>query len=172
MKTEKPRARSTRHAPARTGTSRTGTSSEHNEKHSTQRAAIAPKKDNTIYIVAGAGGGLLILLILIAVAASGNTPTEIPDKPETSNTYVPPPTYKVSRAERGHIMFICSNSPGHDDKEVILKHCSKCGSYTSFYWEEQHKAYRCYSCKNLIGQSDIKCPDCGRHPRKAHLKPF
>jgi hypothetical protein len=130
------------------------------------------KKDNTLYIAGGAGGGLLLLLIIIAIAASGGNPREEVDEPAQEYYRPPPPTYKPGAAERGYIMFICSNSPNHEDKEVILKTCSKCMQRTTFHWEEEHKAYRCYSCKNHMGKSDIKCPTCNRHPKKTHLRPY
>ena len=70
----------------------------------------------------------------------------------------------------GAIMFVCSNSDKHEDKEVLISRCPACGEVNYFFRDFQEEAFRCYACTKLLENDSIRCPDCGRPPRMIRTK--
>ena len=131
---------------------------------------MASRPSNPLPLILGIGGGLLLLLILIiAAAASAGGPKAPPPRPPDPPLPTPPATER-SPEDTGPIMFVCSNSPKHPDKEQLISNCRFCPARARFYWEEAIKGFRCLSCKQPYPNSDIKCPDCGKVPSKVRTK--
>ncbi len=134
------------------------------------------KKDNTIPIIAGCVGGLFLLIIIIAAAASGGGGGVRPAAKRKSDTPVRAPVTEAKQgvgrtmADLGAIMFVCSNSPAHEDKEVVFDRCTNCPFFNRFFWDEASGAYRCFACKKLFSKSEVKCPECGKVPNRTKIK--
>jgi hypothetical protein len=139
----------------------------------TGRARIvpAPRSSNTGLIIGGAVGGLVLLIVVIAAASSGPKPKPVEKKKEA-----PPPAVveqpKEKPPETGQIMFFCTGSDKHDDREQSITKCAKCGARARFLFDYSVNKFKCLPCGTLTGEAEIKCPDCGRPPsRGARIKP-
>jgi hypothetical protein len=137
----------------------------------TTRAIPQAKKSNTMLIVGAAGGGLLVLIVIIAVAASGGSRAAPPPPKKQIAAVVEPEKPKEKAPDTGPIIFICSGSDKHDDKENSITRCPKCDARARFYWDHVGKQYLCWPCKTTFPPAELKCPDCGRAPRTHRVKP-
>ncbi len=129
---------------------------------------MAARPSSPFPLIAGIGGGALVLVLIIAAAASGGREEPPPPPPVVP----PPPPPEPGRAveDTGPILFICSNSPKHPDKEQLLSDCPHCPTRSRFYWDSTTENYRCFSCRRSYPKTDIKCPDCGKVPRVHRIK--
>jgi hypothetical protein len=76
----------------------------------------------------------------------------------------------VSVDDTGAIMFICSNSPKHEDKEVFIHACPDCSERNYFYWDLTGDGFRCFACAKAFDGDKIRCPECGRPPRTVRTR--
>jgi DNA-directed RNA polymerase subunit RPC12/RpoP len=85
----------------------------------------------------------------------------------------PPPPERdgVRREDTGAIMFVCSGSDRHEDKEVFITRCAGCGAENYFYRDHAADAFRCYVCLKAVEESGVACPECGRPPRTWRTRP-
>lgn len=133
-------------------------------KPAKRRLPPPPKKSSPVPIIAGCVGGVVLLIIIIAVASGGRQAAP-PRRVESA----PPPAEAARKTEdTGPIMFICANSPKHEDKEVVFTQCPNCPAAGRFYWD--HDRYRCLKCSQAFDNKAVKCPECGKVPAKARIK--
>ena len=71
----------------------------------------------------------------------------------------------------GAIMFVCSGSDKHEDKEVLISKCPSCSENNYFYWDAHASQFACFACTKAVDNAIVKCPDCGRPPHKVHTRP-
>lgn len=120
-------------------------------------------------LILGGGAGLLVLIIIIAVAAGGSS-----RKKEKSAEKAAPQTSKSTQdrsvEDTGYIMFICSGSSRHEDREEIIKTCTACGNPSTFFWDNAANAFICYKCKKAFDNTQVKCSLCGKVPTKVRTK--
>ena len=134
------------------------------------RIGMTARPSNPLPLIAGIGGGLLLLILIIAAAASSGgdrraPPRRAPEPPPP----IPAPAVR-SPEDTGPIMFICSNSALHTDKEYLITECPSCPARARFYTDASIPAYRCLSCRQVYPNERIKCPDCGKVPRAHRIK--
>ncbi len=72
--------------------------------------------------------------------------------------------------DTGYIMFVCSNSPKHEDKEEFLKACASCAKESTFFWDLEKKGFVCFQCGAPFPNDKVKCPECGAVPRRVRTK--
>ena len=70
----------------------------------------------------------------------------------------------------GAIMFVCSNSDKHADQEVLIRKCPGCSQKNYFYWDHDKGGFKCYACVKPVPNAVIKCPDCGKPPRRVRTR--
>ena len=115
------------------------------------------------------------LLVVLAACSSGPVHNEAGIRPEPKKRLALSgivPLIKSIPAERngiraddtGAIMFICANTPKHEDKEVFINTCP-CGEKKYFHWDPEHQGFRCFACNKPFPNEKVHCPDCGRKPR-------
>ena len=145
-----------------------------NDPHdkSTGRTRRLPAKaSNPLPLILGVGGGALLLILVLAVALSGGD-----SRPKRKRTAAPPPAPAVEKKDRdvrdtGFIMFVCSNSPSHEDEEIVLPStCPRCSKRSTYFWDTAAGGYVCFGCYKPYDNALIKCPKCGRAPQKTRLK--
>ena len=71
----------------------------------------------------------------------------------------------------GAIMFVCSGSEKHEDKEVFISKCPSCSELNYFYWNSHNHEFVCYACTKAVDSTSVKCPECGRPPRIVRTRP-
>ncbi|MBI4563290.1 MAG: hypothetical protein HY716_01180 [Planctomycetes bacterium] len=131
------------------------------------RFRVPPQRKNpTPWIVGGVGGGVLLVVVIVAAASSGAE--EVKPAPKVEAPAPPPPPVERSVEETGHILFICANAPNHEDKEVIFSSCPSCRKSGRFFMDAG--SYRCADCGHAFPNSDLRCPECGRPPRRTKIK--
>jgi Zn finger protein HypA/HybF involved in hydrogenase expression len=119
----------------------------------------------------------VVSLVAAALAAcsAGAEPRVVP-KPKIAKAGLLPS--KELPAERdgvrvedtGAVMFVCSNSDKHEDKEVLLSRCPDCSQVNYFYWDGSESAFRCYACLKFLDNEKVRCPECGKPPRVVRTK--
>ena len=115
--------------------------------------------------------GALLILGLAACASSGDASIVAKPHPWIAKAGILPskelPEERdgVPKDATGAIMFICSNSDKHEDKEVLLSRCPSCGESNYFYLDHHTSYYVCFACTKTLDPALIKCPDCGKQPR-------
>ena len=77
----------------------------------------------------------------------------------------------VRLEDTGAIMFICSNSPDHEDKEVFISKCGSCSQENYFFWDYERRGFTCYACTKPFADEKVLCPDCGASPRTVRTRP-
>lgn len=102
----------------------------------------------------------------LALARKGSDTFFAPAFSNKNGAYVP----DRSVDDTGWILFICANSDKHEDKEVLLKNCPACRKASTFFWDGDRKAFRCFQCGAHYDNAQIKCPDCGKVPRRVRTK--
>ena len=120
--------------------------------------------------------GALSLLVL-ASCASTDDPT-IVKKPHTRVAKAGILPSKDIPAERdgipidatGSIMFVCSGSDKHEDKEVLITKCPSCSEQNYFYWDSAGSHFTCFACTKALDNALVKCPDCGKQPNKVRTR--
>ena len=120
--------------------------------------------------------GALSLLILASCATS-DEPT-IVKKPHTRVAKAGILPSKDIPAERngipidatGAIMFVCSGSEKHEDKEVLISKCPSCSEQNYFFWDSAGSQFTCYACTKALDNALVKCPDCGKQPAKVRTR--
>ena len=70
----------------------------------------------------------------------------------------------------GAIMFVCSNSDKHEDKEVLISKCPSCSEMNYFYWDSGHSQFVCFACTKTVDNAVVKCPECGKAPHKVRTR--
>ena len=77
----------------------------------------------------------------------------------------------MSASDTGAILWVCANSPKHEDKEVSISICPSCSQMNYFYWDRGQEGFRCYACQKAVDNAVVKCPECGQPPRRVRTKP-
>jgi ribosomal protein S27E len=72
--------------------------------------------------------------------------------------------------DTGVIVFVCANSPQHEDREVVISTCPKCGERNYFYFDHARQQLMCYACETPVPDSVVKCEICGAPPRRIRTK--
>ena len=123
------------------------------------------------------------LLVVLAACSSGPVHNEAGIRPEPKRRLALSgivPLIKSIPAERngiraddtGAIMFICANTPKHEDKEVYIDVCTKCYQQSTFFWNAPNKGFVCFKCSYLFDREKIVCDECGEEPRRTvRIKP-
>lgn len=70
----------------------------------------------------------------------------------------------------GAIMFVCSGSDQHEDKEVLISRCPSCSENNYFYWDSVNAQFICFACTKPLDNALVKCPECGRPPHKVRTR--
>lgn len=121
----------------------------------------------------------LFSLAAVSACASGGDPVVVPrPHPAVARAGIlggaapPPPEREGVRLEdTGAIMFVCSGSDRHEDKEVFITRCAACGAENYFYRDHAAGAFRCYVCLKAVQEAGVACPECGRPPRTWRTRP-
>jgi predicted amidophosphoribosyltransferase len=82
-----------------------------------------------------------------------------------------PPEPKFGGAkvtDTGPIWFACPGNGKHEEKEVEIGNCPKCGQPD--YFIPYNNEFYCYKCEALFDKSSAKCPECGFVPKRLNLK--
>ena len=120
----------------------------------------------------------LLLGALAACASHGEQPEIVP-KPHTKvaragilpSREIPAERDGIPADQTGAIMFVCSGSERHEDKEVFISKCPSCGELNYFYWNTHNSEFVCYACTKAVDSTVVKCPECGRPPRIVRTRP-
>jgi hypothetical protein len=119
----------------------------------------------------------MLLPLTLAACASSGEEASIVRKPHLARAgilpgqSVPAERDGMSASDTGAIMWVCSNSDKHEDKEVFIQVCPSCSNMNYFYWDGGESAFRCFACMKLVDNSVVKCPECGHSPRRVKTKP-
>jgi len=70
----------------------------------------------------------------------------------------------------GAIMFVCSGSEKHEDKEVLISKCPSCSENNYFYWDSHNSQFICFACTKAVDNAIVKCSECGRPPNKVRTR--
>jgi len=100
------------------------------------------------------------------------------DKPEEEQAVYKPAiakkdgVYVTTRTldDTGYILFVCANSPKHEDREEIIKQCPSCGKVHTFWWNKDDSCFVGFTCGQPIDNAKIKCSTCGAVPKKVRIK--
>jgi hypothetical protein len=76
----------------------------------------------------------------------------------------------ITANDTGAIMFICANTPAHEDKEVFIEACNSCEAKRYFYWDGTVDGFRCYACEKPFPNEQVKCPECKRSPHRVRTR--
>ena len=72
--------------------------------------------------------------------------------------------------DTGYILFICANSDKHEDKEEIFKTCPTCKKDDTFFWDNDKKCFIAFTCGSPYDNALVKCPTCGKVPKRVRTK--
>lgn len=72
--------------------------------------------------------------------------------------------------DTGYILFICANSPKHEDREELIKSCAACSKESTFFWDGEKKCFICFGCGVAVENGRIKCSGCGVAPKRVRTK--
>jgi len=72
--------------------------------------------------------------------------------------------------DTGYILFICANSPKHEDREEIIKTCPSCGKVHTFWWNKDASCFVGFACGRPVDNAKVTCSICGAAPRKVRIK--
>ncbi len=119
----------------------------------------------------------LAILGLAACATTGDEPT-IVKKPHVRvaragilpGKDIPPERDGIPADATGAIMFVCSGSDKHEDKEVLISKCPSCSEMNYFFWDSPNSQFVCYACTKAVDNAVVKCPECGRPPHKVRTR--
>jgi len=121
-----------------------------------------------------------LLLAGLAACASSSRGDEASIVPRPKNTVVkagilpsrqiPAERDGIRVEDTGAIMFICSNSPSHEDREVLIAKCPECGEQNYFYWDMTSEGFRCYACTKPFPNENVRCEVCKKPPRRVRTK--
>jgi hypothetical protein len=119
----------------------------------------------------------LAILGLAACSSRGEQP-EIVQKPHVRvakasilpSREIPAERDGIPLDATGAIMFICSGSDKHEDKEVLISKCPECGESNYFYWDSHHSQFICFACAKPLDNALVKCPECGQPPHKVRTR--
>ena len=100
------------------------------------------------------------------------------DKPEEEQAVYKPAVakkdgvYVTTRTldDTGYILFVCANSPKHEDREEIIKMCPACSKIHTFWWNKDDSYFVGFTCSQPIDNAKIKCSTCGAVPKKVRIK--
>ena len=152
---------------ARRPTTRMGRSSGGGAPRS-RRSVPQPSK-SPLPLLLGIGGGVLLLIIIIAVVASGGG--SAPQTREATHEAIHV-NHTMQKENTGRIMFVCSGSDKHEDKEVYIDVCTKCYQQSTFFWNAPNKGFVCFKCSYLFDREKIVCDKCGEEPKRTvRIKP-
>jgi hypothetical protein len=116
-----------------------------------------------------------ILLLGLAACASSDDPHIVQKSHMRAGILpgqgIPDQRDGMSANDTGAIMWICANSPKHEDKEVFIQVCPSCKQMNYFYWDRGQEGFRCYACTKSVDNAIITCPDCGQPPHRIRTKP-
>lgn len=133
------------------------------------RSTVRRTAKSPVPIIAGVAAGLVLLIVIIAAAASGGSRKK--SKPAEKPVSNAAPSRQERAAEdTGYIMFVCSGSDKHEDREEIIKTCAACNQTSTFFADSARGAYVCYKCKQPFDNDAVRCSICGKVAVKSHLK--
>ena len=89
---------------------------------------------------------------------------------ESRSKEIPAERDGVPADATGAIMFVCSNSDKHEDKEVLISKCPSCSEMNYFYWDSGHSQFVCFACTKTVDNAVVKCPECGKAPHKVRTR--
>ncbi|HLY10258.1 MAG TPA: hypothetical protein VKW04_13205 [Planctomycetota bacterium] len=72
--------------------------------------------------------------------------------------------------DTGYILFVCANSPKHEDREEIIRTCPACGKVHTFWWNKDESCFVGFTCGQPFDNAKIKCSLCGATPKKVRIK--
>ncbi|HZE97986.1 MAG TPA: hypothetical protein VE981_13235 [Planctomycetota bacterium] len=72
--------------------------------------------------------------------------------------------------DTGYILFVCANSPKHEDREEIIKTCPACGKVHTFWWNKDDARFVGFTCGQPVDNAKIRCSICGATPKKVRIK--
>jgi hypothetical protein len=118
-----------------------------------------------------------LALLTLASCATSSEPT-IVKKPHTRvakagilpSKDIPSERDGIPIDATGAIMFVCSNSDKHEDKEVLISKCPSCSEQNYFYWDAPNSQFACYACTKAVDNAAVKCPECGKQPHKVRTR--
>ena len=121
---------------------------------------------------------LLLVLAACASSASSADPT-IARKPHLRiaqasilpGQSLPEERDGIRLEDTGSILWVCAGSEKHEDKEVTITKCPSCREQNYFYFDHTREGFRCYACLSEIDDALLRCPECGRPPRRVRQKP-
>ena len=119
----------------------------------------------------------LAILTLAACATTGEEPT-IVKKPHLKvakaglfpSRDIPAERDGIPADATGAIMFVCSGSDKHEDKEVLITKCPSCSENNYFYWDSNNSQFVCFACTKAVDNALVKCTECGRPPHKVRTR--
>ena len=119
----------------------------------------------------------LLILGLAACASTGQEPS-IVKKPHPRiakagilpSRDIPAERDGIPLDATGAIMFVCSNSDKHEDKEVLISKCPSCSENNYFYWDAAGSQFSCFACTKAVDNASVKCPECGKQPHKVRTR--
>ena len=100
------------------------------------------------------------------------------DKPEEERAVYKPAITRQDGAyvstrtydDTGYIMFVCSNSSGHEDREEIIRRCPSCGKDNTYYWDKDRRCFISFQCGAVYDNALVKCSLCGKIPTRVRIK--
>jgi hypothetical protein len=107
-----------------------------------------------------------------------NDARKLKDKPEEEQAVYKPAVSKKDGAyvttrtydDTGYIMFICANSDKHEDEEVLIRNCTSCKKDNTYFWDKEQSCFISFQCGAIFENDQIKCPKCGKVPKKVRTK--
>jgi len=72
--------------------------------------------------------------------------------------------------DTGYILFVCANSPKHEDREEIIKQCPACSKIHTCWWNKDDGCFVGFACGQPIDNAKVKCSMCGAVPKKVRIK--
>lgn len=111
-------------------------------------------------------------LLVVSACAASSGPRIVPQPKQRmaragilgGGSTLPPERDGVRLEDTGAIMFICSGSDLHPDKEVLIHDCPACGEKNHLYFDYSLNGFACYACAKPYPSAKLVCPDCGRDP--------
>lgn len=110
------------------------------------------------------------MLLIGAITAASLSETRAPEKPRPPKEAPVAEVEEVPVQNTGPIMFVCADSPSHEDREVLITECSECGRASTFWQDNANGGFVCHACKKRYDDSRIKCPECGKTPLRVRIK--
>lgn len=72
--------------------------------------------------------------------------------------------------DTGYILFVCANSPKHEDREELIKQCPSCDKVHTFWWNKDDACFVGFTCSQPVDNAKVRCSICGATPKKVRIK--